>query len=49
VIGRGCHLTTRIGDLISGAELEIVKLDRYVIAGPKTHATMYRGAALARK
>lgn len=50
VIGRGCHLTRRIDQLISDAGLEITRLDRYVIAGrPKTHSTMYRGTALARK
>jgi|SRR5208282_4038128 len=50
VIGRGCHLTRRIDQLISEAGLEITRLDRYVIAGmPKTHSTMYRGIALARK
>jgi ubiquinone/menaquinone biosynthesis C-methylase UbiE len=50
VIGRGCHLTRRIDQLVSEAGLEIARLDRYVIAGmPKTHFTMYRGAALARK
>jgi len=50
VIGHGCHLTRRIDQLISDAGLEIAQLDRYVIAGmPRTHSTMYRGAALARK
>ncbi len=50
VIGRGCHLTRRIDQLISEAGLEIARLDRYVIGGmPKTHSTMYRGTALARK
>lgn len=50
VLGRGCHLTRRIDQLISEARLQITRLDRYVIAGmPKTHSTMYRGAALARK
>jgi ubiquinone/menaquinone biosynthesis C-methylase UbiE len=50
VIGRGCHLTRRIDQLISEAGLEIARLDRYVIGGmPKTHSTMYRGTALVRK
>jgi len=50
VLGRGCHLTRRIDQLVSDAGLEITRLDRYVIAGiPKTHSTMYRGTALARK
>lgn len=50
VIGRGCHLTKRIDRLIADGGLEIARLDRYVIAGmPKAFATMYRGAALARK
>ena len=50
VIGRGCRLTRRIDQLISDAGLEIARLDRYEIGGmPKTHSTMYRGTALARK
>ena len=50
VIGRGCHLTRRIDGIISGAGLEIARFDRFVIDGmPKTHSTMYRGAAIARK
>ncbi|HEY4931355.1 MAG TPA: class I SAM-dependent methyltransferase [Terriglobales bacterium] len=50
VIGRGCHLTRRIDQLISEAGLEIARLDRFVIGGmPKTHSTMYRGTALVRK
>ncbi|MGA7873540.1 MAG: hypothetical protein WCA22_21860, partial [Candidatus Binatus sp.] len=50
VIGRGCHLTRRIDRLIADAGLELARLDRYVIAGmPRTHATMYRGIAIARK
>lgn len=50
VIGRGCRLTRRIDQLISDAGLEIARLDRYVVAGmPKTHSTMYRGTALARR
>jgi ubiquinone/menaquinone biosynthesis C-methylase UbiE len=50
VIGRGCHLIRRIDQLVSDAGLEIARLDRYVIAGmPKTHSTLYRGAALAGK
>lgn len=50
VIGRGCHLTRRIDQLIAEAGLEIARLDRYVIAGmPKTHSTMYRGMAIASK
>ena len=49
-IGRGCHLTRRVDQLVSDAGLEIARLDRCVIAGmPKTHSTMYRGTALARK
>jgi SAM-dependent methyltransferase len=50
VIGRGCHLTRRIDRLVTDGGLEIVRLDRFLIAGmPRTHATMYRGAATARK
>jgi ubiquinone/menaquinone biosynthesis C-methylase UbiE len=50
VIGRGCHLTRAIDRLVIASGLEITHLDRYVIAGmPRTHATMYRGAAVARK
>jgi ubiquinone/menaquinone biosynthesis C-methylase UbiE len=50
VIGRGCHLTRRIDQLVFEAGFEIARLDRYVVAGmPRTHFTMYRGIALARK
>ncbi len=50
VIGRGCHLTRRIDQLVSSAGLEITRLDRFLIQGmPKTHSTMYRGTALAVK
>jgi ubiquinone/menaquinone biosynthesis C-methylase UbiE len=49
VIGRGCHLTRRIDQLISDAGLEIARLDRFIIGGPKTHTAIYRGTALARK
>ncbi len=49
IIGRGCHLTRRIDRLVSDAGLELARLDRFVIAGPRTHAVMYRGAALAAK
>jgi ubiquinone/menaquinone biosynthesis C-methylase UbiE len=50
VIGRGCHLTRRIDRLVADGGLEIVRLDRYVMAGlPRTHGTMFRGTAVARK
>ena len=50
VIGRGCHLTRRIDQMVSNSGLRISRLDRFLIAGmPKTHATMYRGAAVADK
>ena len=50
VIGRGCHITRRIDRIVADGGLEIVRLDRFLIAGiPRTHATMYRGAATARK
>jgi SAM-dependent methyltransferase len=50
VIGRGCHLTRRIDQLVSNAGLEMARLDRYVIAGKrKARSTMYRGTAIARK
>lgn len=49
VIGRGCHLSRPIDRLVADAGLEIARLDYYVIAGPSPYATMYRGAALARK
>ena len=50
VIGRGCHLTRRIDELISTSGLQIARLDRFLIKGmPKTHATMYRGVAFAAK
>ena len=50
VIGRGCHLTRPIDRLVADGGLEIVRLDRYVMAGlPRTHGTMFRGAAIARK
>jgi len=50
MIGRGYHLTRRIDQLVSDAGLEIVRLDRYVIAEKrKARSTMYRGTAIARK
>lgn len=50
VLGRGCHITRRIDWIVALGGLEIVRLDRFLIAGmPRTHATMYRGAATARK
>jgi hypothetical protein len=49
-IGRGCTLDRRIDTLIADAGLEITRLDRFLIPGmPRTHATMYRGIAAARK
>jgi len=49
-IGRGCNLDRRIDALISDAGLAIARLDRFLIPGmPRTHATMYRGAATAQK
>jgi ubiquinone/menaquinone biosynthesis C-methylase UbiE len=49
-IGRGCNLDRRIDSLIGDAGLEIIRLDRFLIPGmPRTHATMYRGIATARK
>jgi ubiquinone/menaquinone biosynthesis C-methylase UbiE len=49
-IGRGCTLDRRIDSLIADAGLEIGRLDRFLIPGmPRTHATMYRGVATARK
>src|SRR5215472_18322125 len=50
VIGRGCHITRRIDRLVAEGGLEIVHLDRYVIARMmRMHGTIYRGAAVARK
>ena len=50
VIGRGCHLTRPIDQLVSSAGLEIARLDRFLVQGmPKTHSTMYRGSAIAAK
>jgi len=49
-IGRGCTLDRRIDSLIADAGLEITRLDRFLIPGmPRTHGTMYRGIAAARK
>lgn len=49
-LSRGCHLTRQIDRLVADGGLEIDHLDRYVMAGmPRTHGTMYRGAAIARK
>lgn len=49
VIGRGCELDKPIDRLVAAAGLEISRLDRFVIPGaPRPHATMYRGAAIAR-
>lgn len=49
-IGRGCNLDRRIDALISDAGLAIAHLDRFLIPGMlRTHATMYRGAAVAQK
>jgi ubiquinone/menaquinone biosynthesis C-methylase UbiE len=50
VIGRGCTLDRRIDSLIGDAGMEITTLDRFLIPGmPRTHATMYRGVAVASK
>jgi ubiquinone/menaquinone biosynthesis C-methylase UbiE len=50
VIGRGCTLDRRIDSLVADSGLQITRLDRFVIPGmPRTHATMYRGIAVARK
>jgi ubiquinone/menaquinone biosynthesis C-methylase UbiE len=49
-LSRGCHLTRRIDQLVTNGGLDIVRLDRFLIAGmPRTHGTMYRGAATVRK
>lgn len=49
-IGRGCNLDRHIDTLIAEAGLRISHLDRFLIPGmPRTHATMYRGIALANK
>jgi ubiquinone/menaquinone biosynthesis C-methylase UbiE len=49
-LSRGCHLTRRIDSLVTDGGLDIVRLDRFLIAGmPRTHGTMYRGSATARK
>jgi len=49
-IGRGCTLDRRIDSLIADAGLEITRLDRFLMPGmPRTHGTMYRGVATARR
>ena len=41
----GCHLNRPIGDLITGAGFEMVRLDNYYMAGPKPMGYMYEGVA----
>ena len=44
----GCHLTRRIDDLVTGAGLRLVRLDRqYVPKEPRTHGAAYEGVAIA--
>lgn len=50
IIGRGCNLDRKIDALISDSGLTIGRLDRFLIPEmPRTHATMYRGIAIANK
>jgi len=47
LIGRGCHITRAIDEMIQSAGFRIIRLDHYVIEGKrKTNSTMYRGEAI---
>ena len=46
IIGCGCHMNRRIDNLISGAGLQITKLDRFIMPdSPRMLGEMYRGIA----
>lgn len=42
----GCHLNRKIDELVSVSPLSIVSLDKFYIAGPRTHSYFYVGAAM---
>ncbi len=41
----GCHLNRAVDHLVADAGLEMVRLDRFLMKGPKTIGTMYEGVA----
>jgi ubiquinone/menaquinone biosynthesis C-methylase UbiE len=46
-LGCGCNINRRIDTLLQQAGFVVGALDRYVLPGPRTLGTMYRGSATA--
>lgn len=45
----GCHLNRPIDQLLTGAGLELARIDKYYASGPKVFGYMYEGEATRRK
>jgi ubiquinone/menaquinone biosynthesis C-methylase UbiE len=44
-IAGGCHPNRPIGDLVTQAGLDVIRIDRYYMSGPKSEGYMYEGVA----